>query len=325
MKKKRVFVTRKLPGGAFDELREACHVVNTPGDGTLERKELLRTLTEVDGIVSSLADLIDVRVMEKAGSSLKVVSNYAVGYNNIDVQEATRRKVTVCNTPDVLTDATADMAFTMLLAIARDLTGAHNFTAGGNFLGWDPYLFLGVPVWGKTIGIVGMGKIGSAIARRALGFDMKVLYHNRNRVDPDLERELGAEYRSLPELLGLSDFVVLAASLTDDAREMIGTKELSLMKRDACLINICRGEVVREAELVDALKKGVIRGAALDVYEKEPEIHPGLFDIPNAILLPHIGSATRDAREDMARLCVDNLLAVLRGDRPPAGVNAHLI
>lgn len=321
MKGKRVFITRKLPGEAFVALRDTVRVINTPGEHTLTREELLRTLPQVDGIVSTLADQIDGEVMEKAGSSLKVVSNYAVGYNNIDVEEATRRKVTVCNTPDVLTDATADMAFAMLLAIARDIPRAHEFTVEGKFEGWDPNLFLGIPVWGKTIGIVGMGKIGSAIARRALGFDMKVIYHNRRRVDPDLERELGAAYTSLRDLLKLSDFVVLAVALTDEARALIGKAELALMKPQACLVNICRGEVVREEELADGLERGVIRGAALDVYEREPEIHRKLLGLPNVILLPHLGSATGATRERMARLCVDNLLAVLRGDRPPAAVN----
>jgi glyoxylate reductase len=325
MVEKQVFVTRKLPGDAFEELREICDVVNSPEDRPLTRKKLLDSLTDVDGIVATLSDVIDGEVMAKAGSSLAVVSNYAVGYNNIDVSEATKRKVIVCNTPDVLTDATADMAFTMLLAIARDVPRAHEFTVKGHFKGWDPNLFLGLPVWGKTVGIVGMGKIGSAIARRARGFDMEVLYHNKRRVDPSRERELGAEHKNLHELLKLSDFVVLAVSLSDETRGLIGREELALMKRDACLINICRGEVIKEAELVDALEKGVIKGAALDVYEKEPEIHRGLVGLENVVLLPHLGSATKVAREKMARLCVENLLAVFRGEKPPAGVNDHLI
>lgn len=325
MVKKKVFVTRVLPGRAFGALPELCEVVNTPEDTPLTRKKMLGSIAGVDGIVATLSDVIDGEVMARAGRSLSVVSNYAVGYNNIDVEEATRRKVTVCNTPDVLTDATADMAFTMLLAIARDVPRAHEFTVRGNFKGWDPYLFQGLPVWGRTMGIVGMGKIGSGIARRALGFGMTVLYHNKSRVDSNRERELGAEHKSLHDLLKLSDFVVLSVSLNEQTRGLIGRDELALMKRKACLINICRGEVIKEAELVDALERGVIRGAALDVYEKEPEIHRGLLGLKNVILLPHLGSATKDARESMARLCVENLLAVFRGEKPPAGVNDHLI
>lgn len=321
----RVFITRNLPGGAFGLLKERCRVVNIPGDGTLKREELLRSLQEVEGIVSTLADLIDGEVMERAGDSLRVISNYAVGYNNIDVDEATRRGVVVCNTPDVLTDATADMAFAMLLAIARMIHRAHDFTVKNNFVGWDPHLFLGLPVWGRTLGIVGMGKIGTAIGQRAAGFRMRILYHNRNRVPEEVENGLGAEYRDLQELLRASDYVVVSASLNEGTRGMIGNREISLMKRSACLVNISRGEVIRESELAEALKAGVIRGAALDVYEREPEIHPSLMKLDNVLLLPHLGSATREARDMMASLCVENLLACLRGEEPPAAVNYHLL
>lgn len=321
----RIFITRNLPGNAFGLLKDRCRIVNVPGDRTLEREQLLRSLQEVEGIVSTLADLIDGEVMERAGRSLKMISNYAVGYNNIDVEEATRRGVVVCNTPDVLTDATADMAFAMLLAIARMIHRAHDFTVKNNFKGWDPNLFLGLPVWGKTLGIVGMGKIGTAIGQRATGFRMKILYHNRNRVPKEVEDELGAEYRDLQDLLRGSDFVVVSASLTDDTRGMIGKEEISLMKRSACLVNISRGEVIRESELADALEAGVIRGAALDVYEREPEIYPSLMKLDKVLLLPHLGSATRDARDMMAGLCVENLLACFRGEEPPAAVNYHLI
>ncbi len=317
----KIVQTRKLPGQAFERLHSRGFEVILGGESGMSREELLSSVEGAAAVISTLADQIDREVMEAAGPGLRVISNYAVGYNNIDVREATARGIVVCNTPDVLTDATADMAFAMLLAAARLLPQAHDFTKAGKFDGWHPELFLGQPVWGRTIGIVGMGKIGTAVARRARGFDMRILYHNRRPVAPELERELGARLVSLDELLVKSDFVVLLVPLTEETRGLIGARELSLMKETACLVNISRGPVVVEEELVEALKNRKIFSAALDVYEREPEIHAGLFELDNAILLPHIGSATGEARERMADLCVTNALAVLDGERPPASVN----
>ena len=325
MSRMRVFVSRDLPGDALNRLKGLAHVVNEPPVSTYRGSELIQALEEVEGIVSTLNDPIDRNVMEKAGKTLRVISNYAVGYNNIDVDEATRRGIVVCNTPGVLTDATADMGFAMVMAIARQLHRAHIFTEKGDFKGWEPDLFLGLPVFRKTLGIVGMGKIGQAIAARARGFEMEILYHNRNPLAPEVEETLKAEWSPLEELLRTSDFVLLSIPLSESTRGMIGKRELGIMKKSACLVNISRGEVVREGELCDALAEGKIRAAALDVYEKEPSIHPRLFELDNVLLLPHIGSATEDARREMGELCVDNLLAVLTGKRPEASVNYALL
>ncbi|RMG60587.1 MAG: D-glycerate dehydrogenase [Deltaproteobacteria bacterium] len=316
-----ILQTRRLPGSAFDRIASSGHdyVVGPPSGMT--RQELLSRVPGASAIISTLADTIDGEVMDAAGGGLKVIANYAVGFNNIDVEEATRRGIVVCNTPDVLTDATADMAFAMVMAAARFIPQAHEFTKKGLFTGWDPELFLGQPVWGKTMGIVGMGKIGTAVARRAKGFGMTILYHNRKPVPAELEAELEARLVPLDVLLRESDFVVLLTPLTEETRGMIGERELSLMKGSACLVNISRGPVVVEDALVRALKEKKIFAAALDVYEREPEIHPGLFELDNAVLLPHIGSATAEAREKMAHLTVENVLSVLDGREPPASVN----
>jgi glyoxylate reductase len=325
MGKKRVFVTRILPGNVLEEIDEQVRFVNSPTGATLPNEVLLEKMRGVEGIISTLSDRVDGPLMDRAGDSLEVISNYAVGFNNVDVDEATRRGVVVCNTPGVLTDATADMAFAMILSIARGIHRAHEFTENGLFKGWEPDLFLGVPVFGGTLGIVGLGNIGKALARRAKGFEMNILYHNRKRVSPGIEKELGAAYTSLDELLGESDFVVLLVPLNEGTRGMIGEREIGLMKKDACLINISRGEVVKERALAKALAGKMIRGAALDVYEREPQIDPLLITLPNVLLLPHIGSATEKARMEMARLCVDNLMDVLRGDEPQASVNYSLV
>jgi glyoxylate reductase len=249
------------------------------------------------------------------------VSNFAVGVNNVDVAGATRRGIRVCNTPDVLTDATADLGFALLLSAARKVSDADRFVRAGGWTGWDPWGFLGVPVAGKTLGIVGMGKIGTAVARRSRGFSMKVLYHNRRRLPPSEEAGLAASYRDLDALLAESDFVVLCVPLTRETRGLISTERLGGMKRTAVLVNIARGEVVDEEAVATALAEGRLFGAGLDVFEKEPRIHPRLLSAPSAVLLPHLGSATGETREAMGRLATENLLAVLDGRAPPCPVN----
>jgi glyoxylate reductase len=259
--------------------------------------------------------------MDAAGPALKVVSNYAVGVNNIDVAEAGRRGIRVCNTPDVLTQATADLGFALLLAAARKFSEAERALRAGEFTGWDPWGFLGVPVYGGTIGIVGMGKIGSAVAARAAGFGMRILYHNRRPLSPERERVLRAESRGLDELLAESDFVVLCVPLTAETRRLIGGERLGKMKPTSVLVNVSRGEVVDEGALAKALAGGTIFAAGLDVYEREPDVHPDLLAAPSAVLLPHVGSATTETRERMGRLATENMLAVLAGVEPPCPVN----
>jgi len=287
----------------------------------MPREAFIACARGASGILCTLADRVDAELMDAAGPSLAVVSNFAVGVNNVDVAGATRRGIRICNTPDVLTDATADLGFALLLSAARKVSDADRFVRAGGWTGWDPWGFLGVPVDGMTLGIVGMGKIGAAVARRSRGFSMKVLYHNRRRIPPSEEAELAASYRDLDALLAESDFVVLCVPLTPETRGLISAERLGRMKRTAVLVNIARGEVVDEEAMATALTEGRLSGAGLDVYEKEPRVHPKLLSAPSAVLLPHLGSATGEAREAMGRLATENLLAVLGGREPPCPVN----
>jgi len=316
-----VVITRRLPGVSPVRIGEVASAIWPEGDDPMPREDFLRRLPGAAGVLCTLSDRVDAAAMETAGPTLRVVSNFAVGTDNIDVPEATRRGVRVCNTPGVLTDATADLAFALMLAAARKLPEAERFLRAGKFTGWDPWGFLGIPVFRRTLGIVGMGKIGSAVAARARGFEMRVLYHNRTRLPPAREQELRAEYRALEDLLAESDFVVLCVPLTEATRGLIGRDRILRMKEEAVLVNIARGEVVDEGAMGDALAEGRIFAAGCDVYEKEPTIHPRLFSAPAAVLLPHVGSGTRETRERMGRLAAENLLAVLDGGEPPHPVN----
>lgn len=317
----KVVVTRRLPGVSLSRLEGKAFLAAPPPDAPMPREELLRRVPGAAGILCTLADRIDAAVMDAAGPSLRVISNYAVGVNNIDLPEAARRGIRVCNTPDVLTQATADLGFALLLAAARKLSDAERALRAGDFAGWDPWGFLGVPVHGAVLGIVGMGKIGSAVASRAQGFGMRVLYCNRRPLPPERERVLRAERRGLEDLLAESDFVVLCVPLTPETRGLIGRERLGRMKRTAVLVNISRGEVVDEGALAAALAGGRIFAAGLDVFEREPLVHPDLLAAQSAVLLPHVGSATVETRERMGRLATENLLAVLGGAAPPCAVN----
>jgi glyoxylate reductase len=319
--KPKVVITRRLPGVSLSRIGKKAEAVLPDRDGPMSRKELLGKIRGASGVLSTLADRIDAPLMDVAGKTLRVVSNFAVGVNNIDVAEATRRRIRVCNTPDVLTEATADLGFGLLMAAARRFSESERFLREGKFTGWDPWGFLGVPVFGRTLGIIGMGKIGSAIAGRARGFEMRVLYHDRNRLPKERENALQVWYAGLDDLLSASDFVVLCVPLTSETRGMIGRDRLRRMKREAVLVNVSRGEVVDEKALAEALLARRIFAAGLDVYEKEPKIHPRLLRAPSAVLLPHVGSATTQAREGMGELATENLLAVLSGDDPPCPVN----
>ena len=321
MDRRTIVVTRRLPGVPWDDLAKRFRAGDPPKDGAMPREEFLVHARGASGILCTLADRVDTELMDAAGPSLVVVSNFAVGVNNVDVAAATRRGIRVCNTPDVLTDATADLGFALLLSAARKVSDADRFVRAGGWTGWDPWGFLGVPVAGKTLGIVGMGKIGTAVARRSRGFSMKVLYHNRRRIPPSEEAELAASYRDLDALLAECDFVVLCVPLTPETRGLISTERLGRMKRTAVLVNIARGEVVDEEAVATALAEGRLFGVGLDVFEKEPSVHPKLLSAPSAVLLPHLGSATVEAREGMGRLATENLLAVLDGREPPCPVN----
>lgn len=310
----KVLVTRRLPGDAVDSLAHDYELVLNREDRDLSYDELNDLARGAAGVLSMLSDRID-RAFIESHPELKVVSNYAVGYNNIDLAAAKERGVTVTNTPGVLTETTADLAWTLIMAICRRVTEGDSFTRGGNSKGWTPELFMGQDVYGRTLGIVGLGRIGAATARRALGFGMKILYYSRNP-KPEVEKELDARRVDLDTLMAESDIVSLHTPLTPETHHLIDRRRLSLMKPTAVLVNTARGPVVDEAALVEVLRERRIFGAGLDVYEREQELHSGLADLPNTVLLPHLGSATTATRERMARIAVDNLTAVLQGRSP---------
>jgi glyoxylate reductase len=321
----RIAVTRMIPEPGVSIARGiAGDFLINEEDRVLTREELLRFVAGRDGVLCLLTDAVDAEVLEAAGPQCKVFANYAVGYNNIDVAEATRRGIAVTNTPGVLTDATADLAWTLLLSTARRVSESDPFMRGGKFEGWGPMMFLGGDVSGKTLGIVGAGRIGAAVARRSVGFRMKVLYHD---VQPnaELEAEVGAQRVELDELLRESDYVSLHVSLGAETRHLVGAREFGLMKKTAYLINTSRGPVVDEVALVEALRAGEIAGAGLDVYEDEPAMKPGLAECPNTVLLPHIASATNWTRGKMAEMAAGNLVAALKGETPPNIVNPEVL
>lgn len=321
-----VYVTREIPEGGLRILREAPDVealdVN-PEDRVLTHQELLDAVKGRDGVLCLLTDKIDAEVMDSA-EQCKVFANYAVGYDNIDVESATKRGIIVTNTPGVLTDATADLAWALLFSVARRVVEADRFMRQGRFKGWTPMLFLGADITGRTLGIIGAGRVGSAVAKRASAFRMKLLYYDP-KPNPELEKELGAERVELDKLLEESDFVSIHCSLTPQTRHLIGKGELELMKPTAILINSARGPVVDEKALVEALREKKIAGAGFDVYENEPELTPGLAELDNVVLLPHIGSATFWTRTRMAEMASTNLLTALRGERPPNIVNTEVL
>ncbi len=324
--KPRVLVTRRLPPAVMELLQDGFELTVSPHDGPMPRQELLAAVQGQDGLLPLLVDRVDAELLAAAGPSLRIVANYAVGYNNIDLEAATRRGVAVCNTPDVLTDTTADLALALMLAVARRVVEADTKTRAGRFPGWGPMFMLGADLHHKTLGLVGLGRIGRAVARRARGFDMQVLYHQRHRLDPDQEARLGVEYSGLDELLARADFVSLHLPLAPETRHLIAARELALMKPSAFLINTARGEVVDEAALVRALEQGAIAGAGLDVYENEPELHPGLASLANVVLLPHLGSATLETRTNMGLTAARNLAALLlEGRRPPNCLNPQVL
>jgi glyoxylate reductase len=280
----------------------------------LSRQELLTRLRGKDGLICQITDTIDDEVLSTPG--LKVVSNIAVGYNNIDVAAAKRRGVTVTNTPDVLTETTADFAWALLMAAARRVVEADHYARSGQWTTWKWDLLWGADVFGKTLGILGFGRIGRAVARRALGFKMRVLYHDTNRFPADVERELNATYVDQATLLRESDFISLHVLLSAETRHLIGEQALRSMKKTAILVNAARGPIVDEAALARALSEKWIAAAGLDVFEEEPTIHPGLLPLTNVVMAPHIASASLDTRIAMSKLAVQNCVAVVEGKAP---------
>jgi lactate dehydrogenase-like 2-hydroxyacid dehydrogenase len=320
-----VYVTRQIPQPGIDLLKQHCAVVDiNPRDEVLPRAELLKQVRGRDGVLCLLTDTIDREVFDAAGKQCKGFANYAVGFNNVDIQEATRRGILVSNTPGVLTDATADMAWALLFCVARRLVEADAFMRSGQFKGWGPMMFLGGDITGRTLGVIGAGRIGSAMAAKSAGFGMRVLYYDLLE-NKDLETKLGARKVGLEELLRESDFISVHLDLNEKTRHFIGEPQLRLMKKTAYLINTSRGPVIDETALVRALKENWIAGAGLDVYEDEPAMKPGLKDCWNAVLCPHIASATFQTRAKMAIMAATNLIAMLKGERPPNLVNPEAI
>jgi len=323
MSKPKIFVTRQLPGPAMAILDAECEMTVNPHDRPASRNELEKAVEEIDGLLCLPPDTIDEALLAKS-PRLKVIANYAVGYDNIDVESCSKRKIAVTNTPGVLTEATADLAWALLLAAARRLVEADRYVREGRFKSWGPMLLLGHEVNDKTLGVVGLGRIGRAVARRAGGFNMRILYHGRHRIGVEEEYDLGVEYRPLEQLLKEADYVSLHVPLTEETRHMIGAEELKLMKSSAILVNTSRGPVIDEKALVRALMRNEIGGAALDVYENEPAPVPGLTELPNVVLAPHIASATSETRIKMAVMATENLLAGLKGEKIPNLVNHEL-
>ncbi len=316
-----VLVTRPLGPEIAAFLERRCEAEIPDEDRAMRREELLERLAGKHGLLAMLTDRIDDEALDAAGRSLRVVANHAVGYDNVDVAACTRRGVVVTNTPDVLTDATADMTWGLILAASRRIAEGDRLVRSGTPWEWSPGFMLGREVTGKTLGIVGFGRIGRAVARRAVGFSMRVLAHTRT---PPEDRE-DVELVGLDELLAESDVVSIHLSLSEETRHRFGARELGLMKETAVLVNTSRGPIVDEAALADALANGEIAAAGLDVYEHEPEVLSGLFELENVVLAPHLGSATVETRAAMGMLAARNLLAVVSGEPPLTPVNPEAL
>lgn len=320
----RVFVTRRLVGDGLERLSREVDTEVWPGDDPPSQDVLVAEAARSDGLLTNISDRVDASLLE-ASPRLRIVSQMAVGYDNIDIAAATERRVLVTNTPGVLTDATADMAFALLLAQARRLSEGDRAIRAGEWGDWKPWFLLGRDLTGKTLGIVGLGAIGQAMAKRALGFGMRIIYNSRRR-KPDIEASLHVQWRELPQLLAESDYVSLHVALTEETRGLIGAPEFDRMKRDAVLINTARGPVIDQEALLAALREGRIGGAGLDVFESEPlPSDHALLAMANVVVAPHLGSATLETRTRMSDLAVDNLLAFFGGRRPPCPVNPDVL
>jgi len=318
----KIFVTRKIPEPGLILLRKEHKIEVNPYDGVLTKEEIMEGLKGKDGLLCLLTDTIDEEVISSE-PNLKMIASYAVGYNNIDVKAATKRGIPVSSTPGVLTDATAEMAWALLFSVARRVAKGDKFTRSGKFKGWDPMLMLGQEITGKTLGIIGAGRIGTCFALKSKGFNMKILYVD-SKTNEILENELGAKKVELNALLKKSDFISLHVPLLSSTHHLIGEQELRMMKKTAVLINTSRGPVIDEKALVKALKDGWIFGAGLDVYENEPHVEKELLKLSNVVLQPHSASATVESRTKMAIMAAENMLAGLKGEMPPNCVNPDI-
>jgi len=308
-----VTVTNIFPQVALDKLSSECDLkINRT---SLTKEELKQKVSGSDAVISYLTDRIDQDIIDR-GTKLKIIANYGAGFNNIDVTYASERGIWVTNTPNVLHETTADLTWAMILGTARRIVPADRYTREGKFQGWGAQLFLGGDVYEKTLGIIGLGEIGRSVARRALGFNMRTLYHQRNRLPKEEEKKLNVEYATFEKILRESDFLTLHVPLTEETEYMIGNDEIALMKKTAYLIHTARGKVIDDYALVAALREDRLAGAALDVYEDEPELTEGMRELDNLMILPHIGSASFETRDKMALLVADNILDALEGKTP---------
>jgi len=313
----KVFVTRQILDSGIKLLKDKGFEVEVSGvDGVMPREELLQKVKGADAILSLLTDKVNDELFDAAGPQLKIVANYAVGYDNIDVPAATKRNIIITNTPGVLTESVAEHAIALMFAIARKVVESDQFMRDGKFHGWAPMMYLGNDLVGKTLGLVGLGRIGAAVAKRMHdGFEMKVVYYDLKR-NEELEKQYGIEHKELDSLLKEADFISIHVPSTPETKHLINAERLKMMKPSAYLVNTARGPVVDEAALVEALKNNVIRGAGLDVYESEPVMAPGLAELPNTVLTPHTASATEETRGAMSELAAKNIIEVLEGRAP---------
>jgi len=323
MAKPKVLATHRLFDPARQILQENCDVEYWEKPERPPRGEVLRSLRDKEGLICLLTEKVNDELLQ-AAPKLRIAANVAVGFDNIDVAACTERGVVATNTPGVLDDTTADFAWTLLMAVARRLIEGDSLARSGNWRGWDLDQLVGTDVWGKTLGIVGFGRIGRAMARRASGFQMKIIYTDAVRATPEVEKELRAEYRDMNALLAEADFISVHTPLLPETRGLFNAEKFERMKRTAYLINTSRGPVVEETALVAALESGKIAGAALDVFEKEPVIHPGLRR-PNVVLAPHIASASLETRTKMACMAAENVIALLQGRRPANVLNPEAL
>jgi lactate dehydrogenase-like 2-hydroxyacid dehydrogenase len=324
MAKKSVYVTRAIPEQTIDTLRERFDVNVNPHDRALTRDELLQAARGRDALVTLLTDKIDGEILDAAGPQCRIVANYAVGFNNFDLDAATARGVIMTNTPGVLDDATATHAWALLLATARRVSESERYVRAGKWKGWAPMAFIGQDVDHKTLGIAGLGRIGSKFARKAAAFDMNIIYTDA-QPNEAFERQYHARFVDKATLLRESDYLSLHLPLLPDTHHYIGAAELAAMKRDAILINAARGPLVDEPALVHALKERIIWGAGLDVFEDEPTLAPGLAELENVVVVPHIASATRQTRLAMGKIVTDNVIRVLNGDAPLNCINPQVL
>ena len=319
-------MTRRIPEPALGLLARAGEVWVSPHDRPLSTDELHDAITGANAVLTLLHDRVDKSFLDAAGPNLRVVANVAVGYDNVDVAAATERGVLVTNTPGVLTDATADLAMALILMVTRRLGEGERVVRAGEKWSWSMFFLLGRGLAGKTLGVIGLGAIGQAVARRALAFGMRAAYASPRRAQVAIEEQLGAaQHLPVEELLAVADVVSIHCPLTPETRHLIDSERLELMRPEAYLVNTARGPIVDEAALVEALKRGAIAGAALDVFEHEPDVHPGLLELENVVLVPHLGSATVETRTAMGVLAARNAIAVLNGERPLTPLNLRAL